>query len=156
MIVDIVAGDLLYFPSHWYHEVHNLTPDSLGITNAVLNSFFLAMTVNTIATTPVEILGTIKMNLLRAVGRLKECTEIMRVVEDFACSALKIVPVLCKLLIAAYQERDIKNGLKKLKLRMLTTKDRSRLDQLSHEAEEIIISLQNAHNQINPSSETIR
>ena len=34
-VADLEAGELLYFPSHWYHEVHNLTPDSTAITNAV-------------------------------------------------------------------------------------------------------------------------
>ena len=26
---------MLYFPGSWAHEVHNLTPDSKAITNAV-------------------------------------------------------------------------------------------------------------------------
>lgn len=33
-MAQIDDGDLLYFPSHWWHEVHNLTPDTLGVTNA--------------------------------------------------------------------------------------------------------------------------
>ena len=35
VILEIEAGDLLYFPSAWYHEVHNLTAESVAITNAV-------------------------------------------------------------------------------------------------------------------------
>ena len=33
-VVDLDEGDLLYFPSHWYHEVHNLTPNNKAITNS--------------------------------------------------------------------------------------------------------------------------
>ena len=29
------AGDLLYFPGQWWHEVHNRSPTSLAVTNAV-------------------------------------------------------------------------------------------------------------------------
>ena len=36
LVADLEPGDLLYFPSFWLHEVHNLTPDSKAITNAVL------------------------------------------------------------------------------------------------------------------------
>ena len=35
LVADLEPGDLLYFPSFWLHEVHNLTPDSKAITNAV-------------------------------------------------------------------------------------------------------------------------
>jgi oxalate decarboxylase/phosphoglucose isomerase-like protein (cupin superfamily) len=35
VVLDIEAGDLIYFPSAWYHEVHNLSPGSVAITNAV-------------------------------------------------------------------------------------------------------------------------
>jgi len=35
LVVDLEPGDLLYFPSFWLHEVHNITPDSKSITNAV-------------------------------------------------------------------------------------------------------------------------
>ena len=35
LVADLEEGDLLYFPTSWLHEVHNLTPDSKAITNAV-------------------------------------------------------------------------------------------------------------------------
>ena len=35
VVLDIEAGDLLYFPCGWYHEVHNLTPGTVGLANAV-------------------------------------------------------------------------------------------------------------------------
>ena len=35
VVLDIEAGDLLYFPCCWYHEVHNLTPGTVGLANAV-------------------------------------------------------------------------------------------------------------------------
>ena len=28
-------GDLLVFPGFWYHEVHNLTPDTIAVTNGL-------------------------------------------------------------------------------------------------------------------------
>lgn len=34
-MVVLTAGDLLVFPGDWLHEVHNKTPDSLAVTNAV-------------------------------------------------------------------------------------------------------------------------
>ena len=34
-IAELEAGDFLYFPSHWYHEVHNLSSQSKAITNSV-------------------------------------------------------------------------------------------------------------------------
>lgn len=34
-VADLEAGDLLYFPSHWYHEVHNLTSDTKAVTNSI-------------------------------------------------------------------------------------------------------------------------
>jgi hypothetical protein len=35
VVLEIEAGDLLYFPGGWYHEVHNISPGTVGITNAV-------------------------------------------------------------------------------------------------------------------------
>ena len=35
LVADLEEGDLLCFPSFWLHEVHNLTPDSKALTNAV-------------------------------------------------------------------------------------------------------------------------
>lgn len=35
MVVELLPGDLLCFPGNWLHEVHNKTPDSLAVTNAV-------------------------------------------------------------------------------------------------------------------------
>jgi hypothetical protein len=35
VVLEIEAGDLLYFPCGWYHEVHNLTPGTVGLANAV-------------------------------------------------------------------------------------------------------------------------
>lgn len=35
VVLDIEAADLLCFPTDWYHEVHNLSPGSVAITNAV-------------------------------------------------------------------------------------------------------------------------
>jgi oxalate decarboxylase/phosphoglucose isomerase-like protein (cupin superfamily) len=35
IVFDLAPGDLLYFPGHWFHEVHNLTPSSVAVTNAV-------------------------------------------------------------------------------------------------------------------------
>jgi hypothetical protein len=34
-VAEIEAGDLLYFPGQFHHEVHNLTPDSMAITSGV-------------------------------------------------------------------------------------------------------------------------
>jgi hypothetical protein len=34
LMAQIEAGDLLVFPGHWFHEVHNLSPNSFAITNA--------------------------------------------------------------------------------------------------------------------------
>jgi oxalate decarboxylase/phosphoglucose isomerase-like protein (cupin superfamily) len=34
-VADVGVGDLLVFPGHWFHEVHNITPKTLAITNAV-------------------------------------------------------------------------------------------------------------------------
>jgi hypothetical protein len=33
VVAEIGAGDLLYFPGHWFHEVHNLTTNSKAVTN---------------------------------------------------------------------------------------------------------------------------
>ena len=35
VVLEIEAGDLLYFPGGWYHEVHNISPGSVAITNAM-------------------------------------------------------------------------------------------------------------------------
>lgn len=35
LVADLQEGDILYFPTAWLHEVHNLTPDSKILTNAV-------------------------------------------------------------------------------------------------------------------------
>jgi hypothetical protein len=39
-IVDIEKDDLLYFPSDWFHEVHNLEPSTYGFVAASMNSFY--------------------------------------------------------------------------------------------------------------------
>ena len=33
--VELLPGDLLCFPGNWLHEVHNMEPDSMAVTNAV-------------------------------------------------------------------------------------------------------------------------
>jgi hypothetical protein len=38
--VTVEKGDTISFPSHWPHEVHNLEPDSLSLTNSFLNPFY--------------------------------------------------------------------------------------------------------------------
>ena len=34
---------MLYFPSLWYHEVHNLSEESVAITNASFNHMFIPL-----------------------------------------------------------------------------------------------------------------
>ena len=68
-IAEFNEGDLLYFPPDWFHEVHNLTPCTKAITNAVLNPFFLALTDLSI----IGNLRTVFSNLRKiAVGRAFE------------------------------------------------------------------------------------
>jgi hypothetical protein len=38
--LDLYEGDYLHFPSHWYHEVHNLSPESLALTGSIFNYFY--------------------------------------------------------------------------------------------------------------------
>jgi hypothetical protein len=38
--VTVEKGDTISFPSHWPHEVHNLEPDTLSLTNSFLNPFY--------------------------------------------------------------------------------------------------------------------
>jgi hypothetical protein len=35
-VAELDASDLLYFPGQYYHEVHNLTPNSTAITNSTI------------------------------------------------------------------------------------------------------------------------
>jgi oxalate decarboxylase/phosphoglucose isomerase-like protein (cupin superfamily) len=35
-VANLGPGDLLYFPGQYYHEVHNLTPSSLALTNSAI------------------------------------------------------------------------------------------------------------------------
>lgn len=42
-MVTLKAGELLYFPSAMHHEVHNMTPQSAAITNAMTNNFFISL-----------------------------------------------------------------------------------------------------------------
>ena len=66
VIAEFIAGDLFYMPSHWIHEVHNLTSNTKALTNAVLNPFYLSR----MDITDWSILDVIKNNLIKTVGLL--------------------------------------------------------------------------------------
>jgi oxalate decarboxylase/phosphoglucose isomerase-like protein (cupin superfamily) len=38
--IELSAGEIFYIPSLWHHEVHNLTSDSLALTNSTFNRFY--------------------------------------------------------------------------------------------------------------------
>lgn len=40
VMFDLDEGDLIYFPSQWYHEVYYLDKESLSTSNAVFNHFY--------------------------------------------------------------------------------------------------------------------
>jgi hypothetical protein len=123
VVVELVADDVLYFPSHWYHEVHNLTPDSLAITGAVLNPVFLAMTLHTLQTTPTDTLHSVKVNLMRGAGRLREAFEALPIGRNAAHLMLGNISTLCHSLITTFQEKEVKAALTKLGLQQLTPKE---------------------------------
>lgn len=68
VIAEFVAGDLFYMPSHWIHEVHNLSPNTKALTNAVLNPFYMTHT----DVTDWSILTVIRNNLLKTIGLINE------------------------------------------------------------------------------------
>lgn len=39
-ICEVNANEMIYFPGHWYHEVHNCTPDTMCIASAASNAYF--------------------------------------------------------------------------------------------------------------------
>jgi oxalate decarboxylase/phosphoglucose isomerase-like protein (cupin superfamily) len=41
-IAEFEKGDVLYFSSDWYHEVNNLTPDSMAVANTVINPLYFS------------------------------------------------------------------------------------------------------------------
>jgi hypothetical protein len=40
IIVDLVEGDYIYFPSNWFHEVHNLSTESMALAGSIFNFFY--------------------------------------------------------------------------------------------------------------------
>jgi hypothetical protein len=38
---DVLEGEYIYWPSDWWHEVHNMTPEVKRLSNGIFNLFFL-------------------------------------------------------------------------------------------------------------------